>query len=86
MHKEKYLLIVTKWVNKESGPKLIAYRKKDCVAGSAHFLFTSSVVVTLVQVMQSDTTCPMIRAQTKRFVQRLINRAQTLFVNNQKDV
>ena len=62
------------------GPKARpdAHKNQVCVVGRDQFLFTSSVVVTLVTVMQSDTTCPATNEKMNRFVQRLFHRAQTL--------
>jgi predicted secreted Zn-dependent protease len=57
-------------INKEK------YKKKDWVVGKAHPRWTSSVVVTFVQVIHKDTTCPASKLRTNLFVQILANRAQ----------
>ena len=54
------------------------HRKNVWVVGSDQFRFTSSVVVTFVHVMHSETTCPASSDQTNRFVHRLTNRLHTL--------
>ena len=64
---------------------MCAYKNHVCVVGRIQFLFTSSVVVTLVTVMQSDTTCPATKEKMKRLVQRLFQRTQTLNAQAPKD-
>lgn len=44
-------------------------------------LFTSSVVVTFVQVIHRDTSCPANNENTKRLVQTLLQRAPKLEKN-----
>jgi len=51
------------------------------VVGSAHPRLMSSVVVTLVQVMHSDTSWPASRLSMNLFVQMLVNRAQRVLKN-----
>ena len=53
--------------------------------GSCQFRLTSSVVVTFVQVMQSDTTWPARSYHMNRFVQILSNRFHTLAKNAPQD-
>ena len=57
------------------------HRKNVWVVGSDQFRFTSSVVVTFVHVMQSETTCPASSARVKRRVQMLAKRAQVLLMS-----
>ena len=61
--------------------KIKTNRNQVCVVESAQFLLTSSVVVTFVQVIQSDTTCPARSDKQKRGVQRLKKRAHVLRAN-----
>ena len=61
------------------------HKKKVCVVGKAQFLITNSVVVTFVQVIQSETTWPANKDRTNRFVQILANLLPTLLKNAEGD-
>ena len=60
---------------------ITAYRKNVWVVGNAQLRLTNSVVVTFVQVMQSETTWPASRDRINRRVQILQKRLQILEVN-----
>lgn len=53
-------------------------KKNVCVVGNDQFLITNSVVVTFVQVIQRETTCPANNDRTNRLVQILANLLQIL--------
>lgn len=57
------------------------YKKIPCVVDSVHPRLTSSVVVTLVQVIHNDTTCPARNAMINGLVHTLLHRAAKLFAN-----
>lgn len=58
--------------------KVKTYRKKVCVVGNAQLRITSSVVVTVVHVMQRETTWPASNDRVKLRVHKLVHRLQTL--------
>ena len=61
--------------------QITAYRKNVWVVGNAQLRLTNSVVVTFVQVMQSETTWPASRERINRRVQTLRKRLQRLEAN-----
>ena len=74
---EKYLVVFNsvpyRWAR-----RCRTHRKNPCDVLSVQPLFTSSVVVTFVQVMQRDTSCPANKEKTNRLVQTLFQRAAKL--------
>jgi len=85
MNNEKYLkkeiiLINTATKDKISIKKTI-YKKNPWVVDNVHPRLTSSVVVTFVQVMHRERSCPARRDRMNLFVQTLLHRAAKLFAN-----
>jgi hypothetical protein len=62
------------------------HKKKVWVVGKAQFLFSNSVVVTLVHVMHNERSWPDKSAKTNRRVHRLINRARKLVLKAEKEL
>ena len=60
----------------------LTHKNRVWVVGRTHPRLTSSVVVTSVHVIHSDTSWPASRLRTNLFVQILANRAQRLFNNH----
>ena len=84
--REKYLLIMCiRWSCGERSKQIETHKNQVCVVGNDQCLFTNSVVVTFVQVMHNDTTCPAISERTNRLVHRLRNRRQELRVRDRKE-
>ena len=59
----------------------VTHRNHVCVVDKDQLRLTSSVVVTFVQVMHNETTCPASSARVKRRVQMLAKRAQVLLMS-----
>ena len=62
----------------ERKKKCWGYRKKVWVVGNCQLPIVNSSVVTLVQVMHSETTWPARRDRTKRLVHMLKKRRHVL--------
>lgn len=85
MNNEKYLYSKSCTIPRAHEGENETHRKNVWVVGNAQFRWTSSVVVTLVQVIHNETSCPARRDNTKRFVQILEKRLPRLAKNASGD-
>jgi hypothetical protein len=66
--------------------KKTIYKKNPWVVDNVHPRLTSSVVVTFVQVIHRERSCPARRDRMNLFVQTLLHRAAKLFAKAPREV